>query len=199
MATIDYKEKYEQAMERARQFIEKPYLEDSAGIVRHIFPELAESEDEKMVKFIQIQLFNIKKTITENYELDAKLTKAIDWLEKQGKTSPILSNSLDTGKVEQKTAWSEEDQEIWEEISNLLWEGFKKTYTKFSWDEIKGWIKPKIESFKVRAQSQSYWKPTDEQMEYLAKAITTLGDEGDCKTASILNYLRVELKKLRGE
>ena len=48
MATIDYKEKYEQAMERARQFCEKPYLEDSAGIVRYIFPELMESDDEKM-------------------------------------------------------------------------------------------------------------------------------------------------------
>ena len=46
-------------------------------------PELKESEDESMVKFIKNQLFNIKKTITENYELDAKLTKAICWLEKQ--------------------------------------------------------------------------------------------------------------------
>lgn len=49
MATIDYKEKYEQAMERARQFIEKPYLEDSAGIVKYIFPELEESEDEEIL------------------------------------------------------------------------------------------------------------------------------------------------------
>ena len=46
-------------------------------------PELKESDDESMVKFIKNQLFNIKKTITENYELDAKLTKAICWLEKQ--------------------------------------------------------------------------------------------------------------------
>ena len=46
-------------------------------------PELKESEDDMMVKFIKNQLFNIKKTITENYELDAKLTKAICWIEKQ--------------------------------------------------------------------------------------------------------------------
>ena len=38
-----------------------------------IFPELNESEDERMIKFIKQQLFNIKKTITENYELDTKL------------------------------------------------------------------------------------------------------------------------------
>ena len=46
-------------------------------------PELKESEYDRMVKFIKNQLFNIKKTITENYELDAKLTNAICWLEKQ--------------------------------------------------------------------------------------------------------------------
>ena len=51
--------------------------------LERIFPELKESEDDRMVKFIKNQLFNIKKTITENYELDAKLTKAICWLEKQ--------------------------------------------------------------------------------------------------------------------
>ena len=39
--------------------------------------------DDRMVKFIKNKLFNIKKTINENYELDAKLTKAICWLEKQ--------------------------------------------------------------------------------------------------------------------
>ena len=53
------------------------------GLFDYIFPELKESEDDRMVKFIKNQLFNIKKTITENYELDAKLTKAICWLEKQ--------------------------------------------------------------------------------------------------------------------
>lgn len=51
--------------------------------LERIFPELKESEDDRMVKFIKNQLFNIKKIITENYELDAKLTKAICWLEKQ--------------------------------------------------------------------------------------------------------------------
>lgn len=76
------------------------------------FPK-EESKDDRMVKFIKNQLFNIKKTITDNYELDTELTKAIDWLEKQGKTSPILSNPSNTGKVEQKPAeWSEEDEEI---------------------------------------------------------------------------------------
>lgn len=46
---MDYEKAYKEALERARQFSEKPYLEDSKGIVDYIFPELKESEDEKML------------------------------------------------------------------------------------------------------------------------------------------------------
>lgn len=40
------------------------------------------------------------------------------------------------------------------------------------------------------------YKPTKEQIEYLSKAIYILGEEGDCKTAAVLNELRKDLKKL---
>ena len=78
--------------EKAKRYDEvisrmKHYVIDEYGCSRikvaDVLPELKESEDDRMVKFIKNQLFNIKKTITENYELDAKLTKAICWLEKQ--------------------------------------------------------------------------------------------------------------------
>ena len=81
-----YEKKYKEATKRAKSKVknDKDHVLYEDDII-DIFPELAESEDKKMVKFIKNQLFNIKKTITENYELDAKLTKAIDWLERQGK------------------------------------------------------------------------------------------------------------------
>ena len=83
------------------KYIMKGYLESgNAGVIaentiKKAFPELKESEDVMMVKFIKNQLFNIKKTITDNYELDVKLTKAIDWLEKQAQ-KPI--NKIQLGK-----------------------------------------------------------------------------------------------------
>ena len=40
------------------------------------------------------------------------------------------------------------------------------------------------------------WKPSDEQIFYLSKAIKTLEEEGDCKTVAILNEIRLEIKKL---
>jgi len=70
--------------------------------LERIFPELKERESEKMVKFIKQQLFNIKKTITENYELDTKLTKAIDWLEKQNEQTKIeaLRTEYEKGRAD---------------------------------------------------------------------------------------------------
>ena len=63
---------------------------DQRYVLESLFSELKESEGESMVKFIKNQLFNIKKTVTDNYELDAKLTKAIEWLEKQAQSTVII-------------------------------------------------------------------------------------------------------------
>ena len=75
---MNYEKKYKEALERAKQFSEKPYLEDSAGIVEYIFPELKESEDDRIRK-------NIIATIHLYYgePLDDEAKEMIAWLEKQ--------------------------------------------------------------------------------------------------------------------
>ena len=71
---MDYEKKYKEALERAKQFSETPYLEDSKGIVEYIFPELQESEDER-----------IRKSLIDMLKNDEKCyLKEIAWLEKQG-------------------------------------------------------------------------------------------------------------------
>ena len=68
---MDYEKKYKEAIERAKQFSEKPYLEDSKGIVEYIFPELQESEDER-----------IRKSLIDMLKNDEKCyLKEIAWLE----------------------------------------------------------------------------------------------------------------------
>ena len=74
--------RYDEVINRMKHYVIDEYGCSRIKVV-DVFPELKESEDDGMVKFIKNQLFNIKKTITKNYELDAKLTKAICWLEKQ--------------------------------------------------------------------------------------------------------------------
>ena len=81
---MDYEKKYKEALERARQFSEKPYLEDSKGIVDYIFPELKESEGER-IKEALIHLVNSNKELSfgiDNYD-NIKWSDILAWLEKQ--------------------------------------------------------------------------------------------------------------------
>ena len=96
-------------------------------------------------------------------------------------------------EIIQNTAWSEEDRRMLiglidelDAIMNKATPNEISVYSKYI-----NWLKS--------IRPKNTWKPSGEQIEYLAKAIATLGDEGNCKTASILNYLRVELKKLMEE
>lgn len=63
-------------------------------------------------------------------------------------------------------------------------------------------VKASLEGFKAGARwmeeqgETNNYKPTKEQIEYLSKAIYILGEEGDCRTAAVLNELRKDLKKL---
>jgi len=47
---MNYKKKYKEALEKARQFSERPLEEDSSNIVEYIFPELRKSDDERIKK-----------------------------------------------------------------------------------------------------------------------------------------------------
>lgn len=91
---MDYKEKYEQALERARIWKEKSGMpNDRQGILDDIFPELCESEDEKIRKAIIAYIKDDIEELTYEAEIE-ELKKYLAWLEKQG---------------EQKTTWTKED------------------------------------------------------------------------------------------
>lgn len=75
---MNYEKAYKEALEKARQFSERPLEEDSSSIVEYIFPELADSEDERIRKAL-IRFH--KSTI----DVDGiKSEDIIAWLEKQG-------------------------------------------------------------------------------------------------------------------
>ena len=82
---MDYKNKYEQALERARIWKDKSGMsEDKQGILDDIFPELAESEDERIRKALMQNLkerFGTKGNMGEGLDMPDVLA----WLEKQGK------------------------------------------------------------------------------------------------------------------
>ena len=111
---------YEKKHKEAQKWIESIYSElshEQQMEAEAFFPGLKESEDERMVKFIKNQLFNIKKTITDKYKLDTELTKAIDWLEKQG----------------DRKIQSEDEKKIKKEIIDKVCKWLVKHWREYVW------------------------------------------------------------------
>ena len=80
---MNYEKKYKEALEKARQFSEHPLEEDSSSIVEYIFPELAESEDERIRKYL-LKLADRCPEDSIDFMRGVKKGDIIAWLEKQG-------------------------------------------------------------------------------------------------------------------
>ena len=82
-------QRYDEALEKAKRLYEKGTITES---LCHIFPELKESDDEKIRK--ELMDFVVDNTICT----DGRREKWIAWLEKQGEKHACV--------------WSEEDEEM---------------------------------------------------------------------------------------
>ena len=156
---MNYEEKYNEALKRARANYkadkEMGFLE-SCDMLELIFPELAESEDERIRKWIASYIHHGVFTEEEH----PMALKAVEWLEKQ---------------QEQKPEWSEEDEKMKERlITRLNWithntrtDGTSPNITFF--DEIE-WLKSLRPS----------WKPNDEdEVRLINTSISFLKDFAD--------------------
>ena len=93
---MDYEKKYKEALERAKSLIGDTIIEESGQhIAEVIFPELAESEDEKIRKAIHIYLDWLDGRKDYQPKGDYTIKDMIAWLEKQGEQKQ-------TDKVEPK-------------------------------------------------------------------------------------------------
>ena len=84
---MDYEQKYKEALEKARQLCAYPTTKPFISDLQDIFPELKESEDRKMIKWL-IEAINFvleDGRVFHNKVID-EAKDAIAWLEKQGKT-----------------------------------------------------------------------------------------------------------------
>ena len=83
------------------------------------FPELKESEDER----IRINIINWLKNMESQTIPINEYNSAIAWLEKQGKQKSqeeVVYNLHNYLYGEQKPAWSEEDEEIWNKAKQIF-------------------------------------------------------------------------------
>lgn len=113
---MDYEKLYKQAEQRAIRTSLGGFLD--AVPVKEIFPELIESEDDKMRKALIIGLNDCMEAEDLGWSDfgGMPIEDLLDWLEKQNRQ--ILANSAKTCKDEQKLSnlesigkdWSEEDE-----------------------------------------------------------------------------------------
>ncbi len=93
---MDYEKKYNEALERAKhEYQTHKSFKGFREMLAHIFPELAENEDEKIRKELIEHCKNQAKPYIDTGNECPQIQSWIDWLEKQGEQKPA-------GKVEPK-------------------------------------------------------------------------------------------------
>ena len=92
---MDYKEKYEQALERAKKIHNQTEFDYEKGMMEEIFPELKESEDEKIRKW----LIDWAKAVNWSEQFTVTKEQVLAWLEKQGEQKPF---DYENANIQQK-------------------------------------------------------------------------------------------------
>jgi hypothetical protein len=126
---MDYEKKYKNALERAKKFIEaNPLVQNLNTWIKETFPELAESESERIRKALIHEFEGWNKRFPADTFAGFTPKEILAWLEKQGEKEPTIemksaeeSLGIDSDTYneivdeciygEQKSAWSEEDEE----------------------------------------------------------------------------------------
>ena len=212
---MDYKRNTSKLLKKAKDLHDNhalgmPFIYQTC---EQIFPELKESEDEKIRKeIIQfLQLPHPQFVGKRNHE------EWIAWLEKQGeqKSEEEVDNlhnylydeqnpadevgDYDHKEVlqaiinEQNHAWSEEDEQYF--ISILGDIGIAdKNMNEETYQRKRKWLENKFNSLKP----QNTWKPSDEQMDALSNALSLAKSCGE-ESSYDLRTLYEQLNKLREE
>ncbi len=130
---MDYEEKYKEAIKRAKYYkegITDRKLENGENIMDYIFPELKESEDEKIKKIITHELACLRASEENGSDRYEELTNAITWLEKQGDTYDYTR--VDLSKFDDRI---QEFSDMLEDKPKSYWDGF---YEAMDWVRING-------------------------------------------------------------
>jgi hypothetical protein len=223
--------RYEEALERAKMILcNLPEGSSSARDIETIFPELAESEDEKtrmeLIEFHKdaIHTLELQERKENEWEIE-KHKEFIAYLEKQKEQQPVPA--LDRGDeiilkaiceelkdapgwveriegwyslakdAQQPAEWSEEDKKKIIFLERLIEHNVPEG--QYGWaDGNKGGFVTKQEAISMleSIRPQPHWKPSEEQIKALDKAIPVcMGVVGRDEIAP-LESLYDDLKKL---
>lgn len=166
---MDYEKKYNEALEKARRLYEGKDKAPEEPILEYLFPELHESEDEKIRQKL-IHIVNRYRSVVLNGD---------------DKTYDDCLAYLKVRKEPTYADWSEKDKKMREKLINFLGSPHVPlTYEEFS--EYRSWL--------ISLRPQLHWKPSEEQL----KALKSCFYESDecCPDEDGLRSLYEDLKKL---
>jgi len=132
---MDYEKAYKEALERAEKAMRGSDVTNNDAIL-FIFPELEESEDERIRK----EIVDYLKDFIPHNDLDLvrKSKVWIEWLEKQGEQKPIESDWVDLG-LPSGTLWkssNETNPKFYTYVEAIEKFG-DQLPTKEQWEELK--------------------------------------------------------------
>lgn len=164
---MNYEEKYKEALERAKAG--KP--------IDEVFPELKESEDERIRK----ELISYFEQFTNEELRGVNISDWIDWLKKPKEQKPTNS--------EKPKEWSEEEKEMLNSAIKFVEHCAFSTIGKGK-NNVLAWLKS------LRPKPQ--WKPSEEQINVLEYFIRSWGESGTmspqnptlCAAKTLLNDLK---------
>jgi len=87
---INYKEKYKKALERASKLRVQNPFDTVSQMMEHVFPELAESGDERIRNWLIGYFHQYKEDGMEEYANGLKVESIIAWLEKQADKDKLI-------------------------------------------------------------------------------------------------------------
>ena len=128
--------RYDEAIERAKSKIknDKDHVLYESDVI-DIFPELYESEDEEIRKWIIDDIrYNMNNEPLNNSEYKKKAEKAIAWLEKQGEDIDIANKEYWRGYREGKQETLDKYAELekqGEQNTNILWHDVSEEPEKY--------------------------------------------------------------------
>jgi hypothetical protein len=225
-----YEKKYKEALERAKKWCNAPNVDKiptfANRVIEEIFPELKESEDNRVRKWLidtlkgyhhlfeeggvtkEDMLAWLEKQATPQMVEDAFLKGCNDTkkslLKKQGKQKSVGEEIVEALRAEYKKGRAEvfaEMQKKWsdedeERIKNIL----SVLDVQVCWNGATGKkenpYQKEIDWLKSLKERYT-WKPSDEQMEFLQKCIEAYNEVTFPTEVRVLSSLYNDLKKLK--
>lgn len=204
----------EEQLKLARQLLESGVLsEESANAIKADFPELAESEDERIRKWLIEMVEEFRKLNPTNAEHNGNCSEAIAYLEKQKEQKPVQSDvekeyvrilkSIVSDFIRDKKP---KDTLLYQDIFDWLegrhieqkpaeWSeedfNIRNNLADYLTGELKLTEKAKLDGANWLKSLRPSWKPSEEQM--AALAVAKIGVDTDYE---LLESLYNDLKKL---